>query len=377
MAELGTANIGGRAVPAWVLESTAEEIDNGIKSINSFVRPNLLDNWYFGNPVDQKKGYIIPKDTQIYADSTLTDTSPGLTTAWRKVEYVNSTFCIYRGTGGTGLYYVKTADAVRGYIGSSFSEYALDRWRVENNIVVTFESDGVSLENVGDSAGQFNQELPHGFFSEGTLLCISTIVKSVSGDVRLFLSQSSSPFGHPVDFISLLQPGLYSGFGNLLSGEHKFSIYLGADAKIKLAAAKLELGQTQTLAHQENGVWVLNEMPDYGGQLRRCLHYDYILGIDGQNCPVGIGTAYSADGVICDIQLPEYMRANPAVSLSGGGVRIRFSATQNLVATSVLNYGFGGDKVQLYFPGLSGLTPGQSCDLYTETNSKLEFNSNL
>lgn len=38
-------------------------------------------------------------------------------------------------------------------------------------------------------------------------------------------------------------------------------------------AAKLELGSQQTLAHQENGVWVLNEIPNYGEQLRRCQRY--------------------------------------------------------------------------------------------------------
>lgn len=50
MAELGTANIGGRAVPAWVLESTAEQVDNS----KWFSKPNLLDNWYFPDPINQR-----------------------------------------------------------------------------------------------------------------------------------------------------------------------------------------------------------------------------------------------------------------------------------------------------------------------------------
>lgn len=41
-----------------------------------------------------------------------------------------------------------------------------------------------------------------------------------------------------------------------------------------ILAAKLELGPTQTLAHQDSaGNWVLNEVPDYGEQLRRCQMY--------------------------------------------------------------------------------------------------------
>lgn len=56
MAELGTANIGGRAVPAWVLESTAEQVDNS----KWFSRPNLLDNWYFVGGGSQQGGGQFP-----------------------------------------------------------------------------------------------------------------------------------------------------------------------------------------------------------------------------------------------------------------------------------------------------------------------------
>ena len=52
MAELGEANIGGRMVPAWLLNLTAEELDS-LKS-RWYSNPNLLDNWYFGNPVNQR-----------------------------------------------------------------------------------------------------------------------------------------------------------------------------------------------------------------------------------------------------------------------------------------------------------------------------------
>lgn len=42
-----------------------------------------------------------------------------------------------------------------------------------------------------------------------------------------------------------------------------------------ILAVKLELGPTQTLAHREGDKWVLNEVPDYGEQLRRCQRYYY------------------------------------------------------------------------------------------------------
>lgn len=292
------------------------------------VNPNLLDNWYFGRSVDQRNGYIIPRDTQIYADSTLTDTSPGVTTAWRQVEYVNSTFCIYRGTDGTGLYYVKTADAVRGYMENTGVMYTIDRWKTENNIVVTLESDGLSIENIGVIAGQFNQELPPNFVPEGSLVCISAMVKSVSGDARLLFSQNSSPYGHTVDFIPL-QTGLFSGSGNLMDGNHKFIIYLGAGSKIKLIAAKLELGPTQTLAHLENGNWVLNEIPDYGEQLRRCQRYFVRYAFDTQKFfgVLNIDNANSGQGYI---NLPVPMRATPTISGPVG-----FYSTDNNVTVNI------------------------------------------
>ena len=60
---------------------------------------------------------------------------------------------------------------------------------------------------------------------------------------------------------------------------NNFSIYVYGASEAGagegyLHAAKLELGTTQTLAHQdENGNWVLNEIPDYGEQLARCQRY--------------------------------------------------------------------------------------------------------
>jgi hypothetical protein len=42
---------------------------------------------------------------------------------------------------------------------------------------------------------------------------------------------------------------------------------------IDIIACKFEIGTTQTLAHQENGSWVLNEIPDYREELRKCQAY--------------------------------------------------------------------------------------------------------
>jgi hypothetical protein len=41
----------------------------------------------------------------------------------------------------------------------------------------------------------------------------------------------------------------------------------------EILAAKLELGNSQTLAHQSGGNWVLNELPGYADELMKCCRY--------------------------------------------------------------------------------------------------------
>ena len=78
-------------------------------------------------------------------------------------------------------------------------------------------------------------------------------------------------------------PEVNETFGSFKTGEitgtiKKVAIYHGHDSSFRVIAAKLELGDTQTLAHQdENGNWVLNEVPNYQEQLTRCQRYYQIF----------------------------------------------------------------------------------------------------
>ena len=77
-------------------------------------------------------------------------------------------------------------------------------------------------------------------------------------------------------------------------------------------AAKLELGSQQTLAHQENGAWVLNEIPDYGEQLRRCQRYfqnGYFYTVIGQ-------LTYAGTAYIIPLRFSQDMRTTtPAITV--------------------------------------------------------------
>lgn len=380
-----------RPTTYYTHQYSGEEIDNAVsralpdgaidQSVGTFVRPNLLDNWYFGNPVDQRKGYIQIGGTMMYKDAACTDQFGPSADTTPVVVY--ATYARPIDHGVELALYIPLNNIVRGYAGAG---YAVDRWYFDTDsgsCSLTLTSEGLKFIATASATGiaSLKQDIDPTMLSAlaGKTVTLSLLGKTdITQQVLFYVNSKVAAVNFFQAVNGVCMTTLTYTFPEVLTGAAIFVYgrsYSGA-GEGTIIAAKLELGPTQTLAHQENGVWVMNEVPDYGEQLRRCLRHDYILGNASQNCPIGIGTAYSNDGLVCVIQLPEYMRTNPAVALSGE-VQIRFSATQILTATSVLNYGFSGDKVQLYFPGLSGLTPSQSCDLYTQIGSRLEFNSNL
>lgn len=66
-----------------------------------------------------------------------------------------------------------------------------------------------------------------------------------------------------------------------------------------IVAVKLELGSEQTLAHQVNSSWVLNEIPDYQTQLLACMRYlqimDGAVRMRSTNCFLQYGTRLTLD----------------------------------------------------------------------------------
>ena len=62
--------------PAQVdqLDHTAQQIDDGLNIARGVSNPNLLDNWYFGNPVDQRGGYVVKPGSYYWVDGSLAGT---------------------------------------------------------------------------------------------------------------------------------------------------------------------------------------------------------------------------------------------------------------------------------------------------------------
>lgn len=208
--------------------STNLVTSGGVQS--ALTRPNLLDNWFFAGGGSQLGEGIFPINSR------------GLTS-----------------TSGAAL---------------------IDRWYTSNNYTTkTLQSDGFKVaHDTATRAWLIYQDLivPD---PVGKTFTASILVKEVSGTKsRLhisFMNSANSQISAPYSSY-ITAAGLYQITAEAPANTAKLRVglYPGSAPTVGdyvlLTAAKLELGDTQTLAHQESGEWVLNELPDYEEQLIRC-----------------------------------------------------------------------------------------------------------
>lgn len=187
--------------------------------------PNLLRNWYFGRPVNQ------------------------------------------RGVSGT----VSTAG------------YFLDGWKLVSGSV-TIGSDGITLNG---TMTQVLEDTPVGTVTASALTAAGSITEVIP---------------------------TYNSANKTLT--------VTASGK-KLLAVKLELGDTQTLAHQDTGGnWVLNEIPDFGEQLSRCQRY--LIKLESDLVPA---TIIGGTTILFSVPLPVTMRAAPTLVTNNFRVRATAGGT--------------------------------------------------
>ena len=199
--------------------------------------PNLLDNWYFGNPVNQRGQTSYPQSD-----------------------------------GGS---------------------YTIDRW---------FSTEATSVNSSGFvTTKNLVERLEKTEVLNGKVLTVSAL--TASGE----LVTGSRTLNTSTDCVFANQ-GVIAQYSTFWGG---FQFY--STVEIDFLAVKLELGSQQTLAHKENGVWVLNEIPDYGEQLRRCQRYYFKTASAQQSAYMmrKIDDNYLMDSCI----FPVTMRTAPSVQL--------------------------------------------------------------
>lgn len=223
--------------PALNAKNMQDISDNLAYVSNHMVNPNLLINWYFGNPVNQR-----------------------------------------------GASYVE-------------NNYGLDRWKgtygVNANGTMGFNSSGFAIQGLEDSV----KGILDGMMLTASILYVNgtlqtgTAVYTKTGNAHNFIDSGPIQFNNQAD-------------GNIL---------LYAQSADQIKAVKLELGSQQTLAHQENGVWVLNEIPKFGDQLAECQRY-YFKTASAQYSAYmmrKVGNDYLMDSCL----FPVTMRTTPSIQL--------------------------------------------------------------
>ena len=210
--------------------------------------PNLLDNWYFGRPVNQRG----------------------------QTEHSGAA-----------------------------AEYFIDRWRCGGYTqTIRVTNDGLVWDT--DTGVWLTQKIEDEATLMGKTCTLSAIV---NGE----LYSVTGKYGEGNTSI-VVAPNVYYEM-NHDNGGVRFVSYTTSNAgNITLLAAKLELGDTQTLAHKENGVWVLNEIPDFGEQLRRCQYYAFKPVNVKDYGRIASGIGMSGNFIAFNIPIPHMRNVAPVVT---------------------------------------------------------------
>lgn len=242
--------IRGDTIPVSAEDSTliSEALTKIPTTSGGGVNPNLLDNWYFGNPVNQR--------------------------------------------GQTGY----TGDAA----------YSIDRWWTQYETTLSIVDGGIKIGGKWDVQQYFENTLPNATYT------LSLLYKDRTGSDPLRLLIGNRTDGDIAQTESKNASGILSITSSTAAlNKVNFGFTGSTDNSATIIAAKLELGDTQTLAHKENGVWVLNEIPDFGEQLRRCQR----LAVNCK-CYTTVGQLnYAGDTYYISVQLPCVMRTEPVITL--------------------------------------------------------------
>lgn len=295
----------GRAVSGGALDTSVTNVSN---QLGTFVRPNLLDNWYFANPVNQ-----------------------------------------------------------RGQTDYTEAEYTIDRWR--SVLRVTIASNLITLQASG-TFSQFAQTFE--LQLAGKIVTMSMLIRAHSNhNVGLLLYDYANYKAYSPNFNAVPTANQWllvsTSFRVADDAPDRLTFIFypdqtdAGDQTVDILAAKLELGSTQTLAHQDaGGNWILNEIPDYGEQLRRCQRYfvnfnPYKMNWFAMPPAVSSNTtqAYSS------VTLPVAMRAQPVIAY-GGNIVLSQDADHAVTSMIVSEQTFTGNSIQLRYDVSAGTLTANS-----------------
>lgn len=310
----------------YVSQYSGEEIDALLGKAGSSVQvacnPNLLDNWYFGNPVNQRG------QTEY--------TAPG---------------------------------------------YSVDRWWFDNDsnaATINLTNDGIKFSAIDSATGvsSISQIIPPEVLTAlaGKTITLSAYGKTDTTQQVLFLvngqvvgaNSSAAVDGVCLTSTTYTFPDVLTSASAFIYGRSTPGIGEGT-----ILAVKLELGSQQTLAHKDaSGNWILNEIPDNGEQLRRCQRY--LFSANKEEYPYAcIGSGFiSANGkrAVIVVPLPVTLRAVPACTVIGR-IRIDTSYGEIVFVKSMAVYNIGCGSICVYGEIEGTATANAPCYALLESNA--------
>lgn len=218
---------------------------------SSIIRPNLLDNWYFVDPINQR----------------------------RKTSYTDP-------------------------------GYTIDRWsKFSNSPNVNVTSNGLSFAKGDFGQKILTSDLPIGTYTISALTASNKLATTTFSIAANTPQKSFSAYFDEIESLKLI----FFYKWRLEEGASLFFFPNTSDSfSEEIVAAKLELGAVQTLAHKEGDTWVLNEIPDYATELFKCYRY-YYKSPSAQARGIS-AYAVDTTTLFCFDKFPFPMRSTPTLS---------------------------------------------------------------
>lgn len=262
-----------------------------------YSRPNLLDNWYFVGGGSQKGDGVFPIN--------------------QRRETIIS------------------------------GDVSIDRWYCNADISMSVVDAGIRLTASGTAEPTIYQKL---FRSGMTKLLGRTLTFSVLAADNVYGVTAAMPDTIPGAGLTFGETNTPFGFVRLqyVTGSSGLLAVIGvtADTTVLIQAAKLEIGDYQTLAHQDaNGDWVLNELPDFGAELTKCQRYLQRI----ENNSLFIGMSRGSRQLFCVPLTVPMAKANPTTIGLNDAAIVTQSASINVQTSNISIEGAQSSTASIYF----------------------------
>lgn len=250
-----------------LLDASVTKNTSNIKTITNeltyYSNPNLLDNWYFLNPINQRG----------------------------QTEYIGDGFLF-------------------------------DRWRTYTSWAkTTLTSNGVVIQNTSSTDyATIVYYAPFTDFNTNNVYTISMLL-GTNELLSFIVTPLGAYAGSSFDTSNTVYIDSYTS--NNVNLAIRISVEKNKTSP-PIVAVKLELGTQQTLAHQDsNNNWILNDaQPNYAETLAKCQRYQVVFNRENTDKVIGFA---KMDGALSGfIFLPVPMRAIPSIVAQQNNVMCRF-----------------------------------------------------